>query len=262
MDSLAIAAITKAFVFLSNDDSSVWSLAKYKTKELLDIDDKMLFEYKIDDILASGIRDITFIMNHEKVSFQEMIQKIERYKEYHFKFIVDELVNSPVNALLLIRRLGMHEAFYFTTLDDLVIGATDSVTKQLIKSFGFVRDMILGGEQAGGNATWRYDVIVPDYEMAFLSFLVKVKEVLPYHPSMEMSNKVGMVKRWVLTPAFLDYIEDHKYDHIGMADYISAFIKRTKKRVFVCFYQGKVFDISTVLGYETAKNFFKSKSND
>jgi UTP-glucose-1-phosphate uridylyltransferase len=255
---LAIAAITKAFVFLSNDDSSVWSLAKYKTKELLDIDDKMLFEYKIDDILASGIRDITFIMNATKESFQAMIQKVDRYKDYDFKFIIDEIVNAPVNALLLIKKMGINEAFYFTTLDDLVIGATDSVTKQLIKSFGFVKDMILGGENASGNATWRYDIIVPDYEMAFLSFLIKVKDVIPYHPSMEMSNKVGMVKRWVLTPAFLQFIEDHKYDYIGMADYLSAFIKKTKKRVFVCFYQGKVFDISTVLGYETAKNYFST----
>jgi len=60
MRGLFMSKITKAFVFLSNDDSSVWSMAKYKTKELLDIDDKMLFEYKIDDILGSDIKNITF----------------------------------------------------------------------------------------------------------------------------------------------------------------------------------------------------------
>jgi len=253
-----MASITKAYVFLSNDDSSVWSLAKFKTKELLDIDDKMLFEYKIDDILASGIKDITFILNSNKDIFMSMIEKVERYKDFEFKFMVDDVVNSPMDALFLIRKSGLKEAFFFTTLDDLVIGASDSVTKQIIKSYSFVKDMILGGETATGNATWRYDIIVPDYEMAFLSFLVKVKEVIPYNPSMEMHNKVGMVKRWVLTPLFLDFIDQHKYDYIGMAEFLTAYIK-TKKRVFVCFYQGKVFDISTVLGYETAKNYFITK---
>jgi len=256
-----MSKITKAFVFLSNDDSSVWSMAKYKTKELLDIDDKMLFEYKIDDILGSDIKNITFVLNSSKEKFATMIAKVDRYKQYRFEFIIDELIYSPIDALMFIKKLGIREAFYFTTLDDLVIGVQDSVTKQIMRAYSLVKDMILGGEIATANATWRYDVIVPDYELAFLSFLYKVKEVIPYHPSMELSKKVGMVKRWILTPEFLDFIENNKYNYIGMAEFITGFINKTKKRVFVCFYQGKVFDISTVLGYETARNYFKQQKS-
>ena len=222
---------------------------------MLPVVDKPVIQYVVEEAIASGIKDILIITGKGKRAIEDHFDKSEMENEFLDE--IDEMMNH-VNLLYTRQRepRGLGDAVYYAKsfvgeeAFALLLGDTITVpgcTKELIKKyeeFEF-KTSIIAVEEVPKEKISSYGII-RGKEVEGDIYLV---EDLVEKPSVEEApSNLGILGRYVLTPAIFDAIErtpSGKGNEIQLTDAL----RLIKEKRYAYVYRGKRYDIGNKLDW-------------
>jgi len=226
---------------------------KSMPKEMLPVVDKPVIQYVVEEAIASGIKDILIITGKGKRAIEDHFGKSELENEFLDE--IDEMM-SHVNLLYTRQReqRGLGDAVYYAKSfvgNDafaLLLGDTITIpecTKELINKYEEFKTSIIAVEKVPEEKINSYGII-KGKEVGGDTYLV---EDLVEKPSPEEApSNLGILGRYILTPAIFDAIErtpPGKGDEIQLTDALR--LSKEKKYAYV--YKGKRYDIGNKLDW-------------
>ncbi len=228
---------------------------KAQPKEMLPVVDKPVIQYVVEEAISSGIQDILIITGKGKRAIEDHFGKSENELENEFLDEIDEMM-SHVNLLYTRQRepRGLGDAVYHAKsfvceeAFALLLGDTITIpecTKELIKKYEEFKTSIIAVEEVPNEKISSYGIIKGKEVEGDIHLI----EDLVEKPSPEEApSNLGILGRYVLTPAIFDAIErtpPGKGNEIQLTDALR--LVREKRYAYV--YRGKRYDIGNKLDW-------------
>lgn len=242
---------------------------KASPKEMLPIVDKPLIQYAVEEAVAAGIEVMVFVTGRNKNAIPDHFDKayeleteLEARDKTETLKLVQEIIPSSVtcvyirqaealglgHAVLCAKPVIDDEPFAVVLADDLVEnGSQGGCLKQMTDLFEQERCSILGVEKVPPSATQSYGIVKTDSNTGRIG---TIEQIVEKPRPEEAPSDLGVVGRYILTPAILDKIE-----HIGkgaggeiqLTDAIAELMK--EERILAYQFKGKRYDCGSKLGY-------------
>ena len=245
--------IRKAVIPAAGLGTRFLPVTKAQPKEMLPVVDKPVIQYVVEEAIASGIKDILIITGKGKRAIEDHFGKSEM--DNKFLNEIDAMMNH-VNLLYTRQRepRGLGDAVYYAKsfageeAFALLLGDTITIpgcTKELIKKYDELKTSIIAVEKVPKEKISSYGII-RGKEVEGDVYLIKdlVEKPLPE----EASSDLGILGRYILTPAIFDAIErtpPGKGNEIQLTDALRLI--REKRYAYV--YRGKRYDIGNKLDW-------------
>jgi UTP--glucose-1-phosphate uridylyltransferase len=241
---------------------------KASPKEMLPVVDKPLIQYGVEEAVEAGIDTIIFvtgrsknaIMDHFDKAYElenelvirgktETLRMIREMMPPHVSFV---FIRQPEalglgHAVLCAKRIVGDEPFAVILADDLIENGDNGCMLQMVDQYDKNQCSILGVERVNPSETDKYGI-------------VKTKEISPSMGEVELiiekpvperaPSNLGVVGRYILTPAIFDKIEQTERGaggEIQLTDAIAALM--TDEKVLAYEFEGKRYDCGSKLGY-------------
>lgn len=241
---------------------------KASPKEMLPVVDKPLIQYGVEEAVEAGIDTIIFvtgrsknaIMDHFDKAYElenelvirgktETLRMIREMLPPHVSFV---FIRQPEalglgHAVLCAKRIVGDEPFAVILADDLIENGDNGCMLQMVEQYDKNQCSILGVERVNPSETDKYGI-------------VKTKEISPAMGQVELivekpvperaPSNLGVVGRYILTPAIFDKIEQTERGaggEIQLTDAIAALM--TDEQVLAYEFEGKRYDCGSKLGY-------------
>jgi UTP--glucose-1-phosphate uridylyltransferase len=241
---------------------------KASPKEMLPVVDKPLIQYGVEEAVEAGIDTIIFvtgrsknaIMDHFDKAYElenelvirgktETLRMIREMLPPHVSFV---FIRQPEalglgHAVLCAKRIVGDEPFAVILADDLIENGDNGCMLQMVGQYNNNQCSILGVERVNPSETNKYGI-------------VKTKEISPSMGRVELivekpvperaPSNLGVVGRYILTPAIFDKIEQTARGaggEIQLTDAIAALM--TDEQVLAYEFEGKRYDCGSKLGY-------------
>ncbi|WP_269085339.1 UTP--glucose-1-phosphate uridylyltransferase GalU [Acidihalobacter prosperus] len=241
---------------------------KANPKEMLPVVDKPLIQYAAEEAVKAGIEVLIFVNGRSKRAIPDHFDKayeLETELEARGKFKQLEQVRNilpPQVSAVYIRQpeaLGLGDAvaraqavvgdepFAVILADDLIDAGSDGVLKQLVDVYAREQCSVLGVEKVPMSDIHRYGVV--DGRPAG-NGLWEVKGIVEKPHREEAPSDVGVVGRYILTPAIFEMIRNTPRGaggEIQLTDAIAALLAH--ERVLGCELKGVRYDCGDKLGY-------------
>ena len=279
--------VKKAVIIAAGFGTRFLPATKAQPKELMPIVDKPVLEFIVEEMIDSGIKEIIFVVNKNKIAIEnhfdrlfELEYTLEKSNKMHLlekiKAIHDKIKIAYVrqwaplgtaHALLSAKEFIGDEPFAFSDADS-VIDAKVPVTKQLIDIFKETGKPIVGVKQAEGEERKflsRYGNI---YGKEIKDNLYKIEDSVekPDPDKGEQASPDGLYiagMRNILTPdifPFLEKLKPSKGGEYYVNEGIKEYIKNEEMHALV--YEGKYYDTGDKLGYLKANVEFALKHKE
>jgi len=247
--------ITKAVIPAAGLGTRFLPATKAQPKEMLPVVDKPVIQYVVEEAIASGIEDILIITGKGKRAIEDHFDKSEIERENVFLDEIDAMMNH-VNLLYTRQRKprGLGDAVYYAKSfvgDDafaLLLGDTITIpecTKELINKYEEFKTSIIAVEEVPREKISSYGII----KGKEVEGDIHLVEDLVEKPSPEEApSNLGIIGRYVLTPAIFDAIEQTppgKGNEIQLTDALR--LLREKRYGYV--YRGRRYDIGNKLDW-------------
>ena len=241
---------------------------KASPKEMLPIVDKPLIQYAVEEAVLAGIETMIFITGRNKRSIPDHFDKAyelekeleERGKTETLK-IVQEVIPPHVSCVSIRQSeaLGLGHAVYcarpvignepFAVIlaDDLVEDRGRGCMAQMTALFEKEQSSILGVEKVDPAETHKYGIVEIN---EINDSLGRVKSIVEKPKPEEAPSNLGVVGRYILTPAIFDKIEQTGRGaggEIQLTDAIAALLN--DEQVLAYEFQGTRYDCGSKLGY-------------
>ena len=241
---------------------------KASPKEMLPVVDKPLIQYGVEEAVAAGIDTIIFVTGRSKNAIMDHFDKayelenelVLRGKTETLKMIREMLpphvsfvfTRQPEalglgHAVLCAKHIVGDEPFAVILADDLIVNGDNGCVLQMVSQYDKNQCSILGVEKVNPSETDKYGI-------------VKTKEISPSIGEVELivekpvperaPSNLGVVGRYILTPAIFDKIEQTERGaggEIQLTDAIAALM--TDEKVLAYEFEGKRYDCGSKLGY-------------
>ncbi|MDD5410551.1 MAG: UTP--glucose-1-phosphate uridylyltransferase GalU [Methylobacter sp.] len=241
---------------------------KASPKEMLPVVDKPLIQYGVEEAVEAGIDTIIFvtgrsknaIMDHFDKAYElenelvlrgktETLKMIREMMPPHVSFV---FIRQPEalglgHAVLCAKHVVGDEPFAVILADDLIGNGDNGCMLQMVSQYDKNQCSILGVERVNPSETDKYGI-------------VKTKEISPSIGQVELivekpvperaPSNLGVVGRYILTPAIFDKIEQTERGaggEIQLTDAIAALM--TDEQVLAYEFEGKRYDCGSKLGY-------------
>ncbi len=241
---------------------------KASPKEMLPVVDKPLIQYGVEEAVEAGIDTIIFvtgrsknaIMDHFDKAYElenelvlrgktETLKMIREMMPPHVSFV---FIRQPEalglgHAVLCAKHVVGDEPFAVILADDLIENGDNGCMLQMVSQYDKNQCSILGVERVNPSETDKYGI-------------VKTKEISPSMGQVELivekpvperaPSNLGVVGRYILTPAIFDKIEQTERGaggEIQLTDAIAALM--TDEQVLAYEFEGKRYDCGSKLGY-------------
>ena len=241
---------------------------KASPKEMLPVVDKPLIQYGVEEAVEAGIDTIIFvtgrsknaIMDHFDKAYElenelvlrgktETLKMIREMMPPHVSFV---FIRQPEalglgHAVLCAKHVVGDEPFAVILADDLIENGDNGCMLQMVSQYDKNQCSILGVEKVNPSETDKYGI-------------VKTKEISPSMGQVELivekpvperaPSNLGVVGRYILTPAIFDKIEQTERGaggEIQLTDAIAALM--TNEQVLAYEFEGKRYDCGSKLGY-------------
>lgn len=260
--------ITKAVFPVAGLGTRFLPATKVSAKEMLPIVDKPLIQYAVEEAVSAGIDTMIFITGRTKNSIMDHFDKAyelekeleARGKEETLKMLQGIL--PPHVSCVFIRQseaLGLGHAVYcarpvvgdepFAVIlaDDLIEDGDRGCMAQMVSLYEEKQSSILGVERVDPSETGSYG-IVKTGEFSGASGPVELIVEKP-KPEAAPSN-LGVVGRYILTPAIFDKIENTGRGaggEIQLTDAIADLLN--DEQVLAYEFEGRRFDCGSKLGF-------------
>ncbi len=241
---------------------------KASPKEMLPVVDKPLIQYAVEEAVAAGIETMVFVTGRNKRSIPDHFDKAyelekelqERGKTETLK-IVQEIIPPHVSCVFIrqAEALGLGHAVYtakpvigddpFAVIlaDDLIEDSQRGCMSQMTDLFEKEQNSILGVERVEPSETKKYGIVKTS---AMLPSLGRVESIVEKPNPEKAPSNLGVVGRYILTPAIFDKIEKTGTGaggEIQLTDAIASLLD--DEPVLAYEFEGKRYDCGSKLGY-------------
>ncbi|HEA84577.1 MAG TPA: UTP--glucose-1-phosphate uridylyltransferase [Candidatus Wildermuthbacteria bacterium] len=247
--------ITKAIIPVAGLGTRFLPLTKAFPKELLPLVDKPLIQYSIEELKASGVTEIIFVVNTNKKYIEEYFKKTpslekllsERKQDDIIKTLkhLDELMrgisftyvnDKPLgdgHAVLQARKLAGDDPCFVVYPDDVIISKIPCV-QQLANVFKTSEKPVLGLFRLPDEKLSSYGVVAQE---PIARRLGKISEIVEKPEPGSAPSNLAIVGRRIITAEVFDYLKKTKPNQKGEVNLTEVFSKMVN--------EGKV-----VYGYE------------
>ncbi len=260
--------ITKVVLPVAGMGTRMLPITKVVPKELLGIIERPTIEYIIDEVKASGIETIVFVISQGKgkiIDYFDIDQNLRSFLKERGKLellkIVEE-VESKVEhliglwqkapeglgqAILIAEKVIENEPFGVLLGDDLV-DADPPCLKQMMDVYKELKGNIIAIEEVSWERVSKYGIIdgkkVSDR-------LIKIEKVIEKPKKEEAPTNLAIIGRYIFEPYIFDYLKRIKKGPSGeyqLTDAIELMINDGKP-VYAFLFDGKRFDTGSKEGY-------------
>jgi UTP--glucose-1-phosphate uridylyltransferase len=251
--------ITKAIIPAAGLGTRFLPATKAQPKEMLPVVDKPVIQYVVEEAIASEIEDILIITGKGKRAIEDHFDKSEIELENAFLDKIDAMMDH-VNLFYTRQRepRGLGDAVYYAKSfvgNDafaLLLGDTITIpecTKELIKKYEEYRTSIIAVEEVPKEKISSYGIIKgKEVEGAEGGDIHLVEDLVEKPLPEEAPSNLGIIGRYILTPAIFDAIErtpPGKGNEIQLTDALR--LVREKRYGYV--YRGRRYDIGNKLDW-------------
>ncbi len=240
---------------------------KASPKEMLNVVDKPLIQYAVEEAVAAGITDMIFVTGRNKRAIEDHFDKayeLETELEAKGKKDLLELVRNILpkhvscayvrqpealglgHAVLCARPLIGDEPFAVILADDL-IAAQKPVMQQMVELYGQTQSSVIGVQEVPRAETGSYGIVVakPNDEG-----LLKLSGIVEKPKPEDAPSTLAVVGRYILSPRIFRHLinaQPGKGGEIQLTDAIAALLE--EERVLALPFEGTRYDCGSKLGY-------------
>ena len=238
-------------------------ITKAVPKEMLPLVDRPILQYAVEEALGAGIDRIILVTSRGKAmseDYFDLTPELERGLEAkesprleelrHISRMADVIAvrqREPLglgHAVLTARRAVGDEPFVVMLADDVIHGSP-SATQQLLEVFD--RDgSVLAVEEVPTERISAYGVVGGE---ALTPDLWRVNQIIEKPPADQAPSNMGVVGRYVFTPAIFDCLEQITTGAIGELQLTDAIaLLAAQEPVYAYRFAGTRYDCGTPLG--------------
>lgn len=259
--------ITKAVFPVAGLGTRFLPATKASPKEMLNVVDKPLIQYAVEEAMAAGITEMIFVTGRSKRAIEDHFDKayeleaeLEAKNKKDLLALVRSIKPSHVDcvyvrqpealglghAVLCAEKLIRDEAFAVILADDLLDGKVP-VMKQMVDKYQHYRSSILGVEKISPEQSKSYGVI--DGKL-FDERIYKLSGIVEKPVPADAPSNMGVVGRYILSSRIFDHIKTIKPGAGGelqLTDAIQSLL--SQEQVLAYEYEGVRYDCGSKLGY-------------
>ena len=269
--------ITKAVFPVAGLGTRFLPATKASPKEMLNVVDKPLIQYAVEEAIAAGITEMIFVTGRSKRAIEDHFDKayeleaeLEAKNKQSLLEIVRNVKPSHVDcvyvrqaeplglghAVLCAEKLVRDEPFAVILADDLLDGQP-AVLKQMVNLYSRENASILAVEKIKPEQTKSYGVVAAKSQGAGIH---TVSGIIEKPESKDAPSNLGVVGRYILSSSIFNHIRNLKPGSGGeyqLTDAIGALLK--EEPVIAYEYEGIRYDCGSKLGYLKATIEFALK---
>ena len=249
--------ITKAVIPLAGMATRHLPLSKVVPKEFLPLGDKPLLQYILEEVKASGVKEVIFVVNANKKIVTDYFKKspqlekileekkgrqedlVESLAEAErlargitFSFVSDKPLGDG-HAVLQARKFVGEEPCFVIYADD-IIEARDPCLSQLAQVFRTAGKPVVGLFELPREKLSSYGVVVPE---KIASRLYKIKGIVEKPTPETASSQLVITGRSIITPEVFDYLKKARPNKKGEISLTETFGQMVKDGKLIYGYQ-------------------------
>ena len=269
--------ITKAVFPVAGLGTRFLPATKASPKEMLNVVDKPLIQYAVEEAIAAGITEMIFVTGRSKRAIEDHFDKayeleaeLEAKNKQSLLEIVRNIKPSHVDcvyvrqaeplglghAVLCAEKLVRDEPFAIILADDLLDGKTP-VLKQMVDLYAKHNASVLAVEKILPEQTKSYGVVAAKAQIAGIH---SVTGIIEKPSAKDAPSNLGVVGRYILSSSIFGHIRNLKPGSGGeyqLTDAIQTLLK--DEAVLAYEYEGVRYDCGSKLGYLKATIEFALK---
>jgi UTP--glucose-1-phosphate uridylyltransferase len=260
--------IKKAVIPAAGLGTRVLPATKAQPKEMLTVVDKPSIQYIVEELVRSGIEDITIITGRNKYSLEdhfdysyeledtlekkgkeELLREVRQISEMANIYFIRQGAPKGLGHAILAAKHHIGDEPFVVVLGDDIVHSQEPVVSQLLN----IREKFKGGSIIGVQEVEKEDVV--NYGIVkpgkyFDEKTLKIEDFIE-KPSVEKApSNLACLGRYILEPQIFTYLENTpvgKGGEIQLTDAILAMINSGDK-VLAHNFEGKRYDIGNKLG--------------
>jgi UTP--glucose-1-phosphate uridylyltransferase len=272
--------ITKAVFPVAGLGTRFLPATKASPKEMLNVVDKPLIQYAVEEAIASGITELIFVTGRNKRSIEDHFDKayeleaeLEAKNKQDLLAIVRNIKPSHVDcvyirqsetlglghAVLCAEKLVRDEPFAVILADDLLDGSPP-VLCQMLQVYKKSRSSVLAVEKISPEKSSAYGVI-EGIDEGYGTY--KLSRIVEKPRAEDAPSNLGVVGRYILTPNIFQHIRQLNPGSGGeyqLTDAIESLLRVEKVMAYE--FKGVRYDCGDKLGYLKATVEFALKHTE
>ncbi|MFH1193696.1 MAG: UTP--glucose-1-phosphate uridylyltransferase GalU [bacterium] len=259
--------ITKAIIPVAGYGTRFLPATKAMPKEMLNIVDKPVIQYIVEEAVASGITDIilvtgmgkraiedhfdhnselyNWLVKQDKHKLKDEIKKIAEMA--NFIYIRQKGPYGNGTPVLNAKKIIGNEPFAVLFGDDVFHGSKKPRLKQLIETYEKYGDPVLTACQVSKEDTAKYGIIDA---LKIEKNIYQVKKIVEKPGPDKAPSTLASIGGYILTPDIFETLAKTKIGKGGelwLADAMSALLKR--RPFYACEVEAKYYDVGSKLGW-------------
>ena len=273
--------IRKAVIPAAGFGTRFLPATKAMPKERLPIVDKPAIQYIVEEILASGIREILIISGHAKLAIEDHfdsspeleqhlvesgklkeLEEIQKISSIKVHYVRQPYMRGLGDAILCAREFVDGEPFGVILGDDIVYtGNREPALKQLMDRYYETGSTVVGCQEVPEGKVSSYGIIRG--EKTENPDLLKVVDMIEKPSIKEAPSRFAALGRYVITPEVFDILEQTKPGKGGEIQLTDALrVMARCRNVYAYNFTGKRYDTGNKLGYLKAVVEFALRRED
>jgi UTP--glucose-1-phosphate uridylyltransferase len=273
--------IRKAVIPAAGFGTRFLPATKAMPKEMLPIVDKPAIQYIVEEILASGIREILIISGHAKRAIEDHfdsspeleqhlvesgklkeLEEIQKISSIKVHYVRQPYMRGLGDAILCAREFVDGEPFGVILGDDIVYtGNREPALKQLMDRYYETGSTVVGCQEVPEGKVSSYGIIRG--EKTENPDLLKVVDMIEKPSIKEAPSRFAALGRYVITPEVFDILEQTKPGKGGEIQLTDALrVMARCGNVYAYIFTGKRYDTGNKLGYLKAVVEFALRRED
>ena len=254
-------------------------ITKTISKEMLNILDRPLLDYAVEEAKTAGIETFIFVTNKENTkpvdyfskntkleSFLKKKKKINILKEIkklnirkkNLKIIFQDKPSGLADAILRTEKYVKKEDFCVILPDDLIIGS--NCTKELINIYNKKKSSVIGLMEVDKKDVTSYGIIESSM---FKKNMYKIKNMIEKPKVKDAPSNLAIVGRYILINDIYKYIKKTKIGSGGELQITDAiFLSSKLNEVWGYKFSGKRYDCGNKIGFLKAQIVTAFKDKD
>lgn len=273
--------IRKAVIPAAGFGTRFLPATKAMPKEMLPIVDKPAIQYIVEEILASGIREILIISGHAKRAIEDHfdsspeleqhlvesgklkeLEEIQKISSIKVHYVRQPYMRGLGDAILCAREFVDGEPFGVILGDDIVYtGNGEPALKQLMDRYYETGSTVVGCQEVPEGKVSSYGIIRG--ERTENPDLLKVVDMIEKPSIKEAPSRFAALGRYVITPDIFSILEETKPGKGGEIQLTDALrVLARNGKVYAYNFKGQRYDTGNKLGYLKAVVEFALRRED
>ncbi|PIZ75291.1 UTP--glucose-1-phosphate uridylyltransferase [Candidatus Peregrinibacteria bacterium CG_4_10_14_0_2_um_filter_38_24] len=279
--------IKKAVILAAGLGTRFLPVTKSVPKEMLPIIDKPCIQYLVEEAVASGIKEIIFVINDSKLSIKnyfspekneikelkdrlkktkktaelKTIESIEHLAKFHY--ITQKEALGDGHAILCAKKIIGKESVAILFGDDIYDSKTPAIS-QLIKQYEKFKTPIIGLQKIDKKDSKKYGIIAPEKSSKLPKNLYKISSLIEKPTQEKAPSNLAIVGKYIITPELLKTLEKSKSStkdkELRLIDGMIEYIKT--QPIHGLEIEGTRFDTGDKAGFLKATTHFTLKRSD